>query len=591
MKRSPCKPHPGRELRGFRVRIYPSQEQELLLRDHEEKLKQCWNWLCARARDVSDAREAYAARYHGVVAPERPATEYPEGGTTPEQISAIWAAYRVATQAWRAEVRRVCKGVDAVTYRSIKDWMQHFGATQDYQIFGPALGLSKYPVGCGLLRALCKDYGAALAATKRGQAPPRFKRAGDHVTLRSREGLCFRLGAEGHRPGKRAGSHPGRGDWLNCAIKLPAIEWIPGRIGTEQMPRLEAAENWLEGVSVVEESDGWYAGIRQWVIPRALEHRTSPDSRWSGYGLPSTPQPNADHGRSPNWLRSEHRGWGVEVRDTWLGTTRYEHPDSAPQEERDHRWRVSLQRPDGRRMNPNKACPTRATAEEWARARVDSLIAHQTPGTRLALAPVRSPRASGGELVIGVDSGLANLLTLSGPCGSIQTGNSRALDLLETVAERQKAGERSERLLTQGARRTRHLLRGVLAWLEEARPDVVQIEDGGSSAQSIATFLATESRGRTRKTGGYVPAAGWLLARVRERFPVREVETAGVTEDCSHCGAAATIALNSATRKARCSSCGHTVDQDLGTARNVRRKRAKSQGSSGDGSQRQHGSA
>ena len=39
----------GREMRGFRFRAYPTEEQQVALELTELALKRCWNWLCAMA--------------------------------------------------------------------------------------------------------------------------------------------------------------------------------------------------------------------------------------------------------------------------------------------------------------------------------------------------------------------------------------------------------------------------------------------------------------------------------------------------------------------------------------------------------------
>lgn len=577
--------HPDRELRGFRFRIYTTENQDLLLRDTEEKLRKCWNWLCSRSRDVDNARAAYAERYHGIVRPERPAETYSEG-TTAEQIKTIWEEHKRQLQRWRQSVREACKGVDAVSYRTIRSWCEHFGVKHSYQLFPHACDVTGVPAH--LLDALCTDYEYALSAAsgkrkkagKRSTRPPRVKRDGDHVTLRVRSGTCFRLRAAGPRP-DGSGSQYVR--WCNCQIHLPGIGWIAGRIGVEQLTRLESPEYWVEGVSIVEETDGWYAAIRQWVDPCKLTQQDpSPSSRWAGYGLPSS-HIESDHGRSTRWIRVEHRGWGVEVKDCFPSGTY--NPEFMK-----HRWVISLNRPDGQRINPRKGCQTREEAQAWGRRHVDQVLACETPGTQLRLSPVESPRCTGAAITVGTNCGLVNIITLSSEAGEVQTGNPRALHLLERISDRQVRDLPYGKELTRASRRTRHMLRGVLAWVAEAVPSEVRIEDGGSN-QSAAQFLASESHGRDRKSGGYVPAAGWLVAQLKSRYTVREVECCGIIGTCSQCGKEGEISINRRTREALCAKCGHSVDQDLGAARNVRRKSTKSHRESQDDHQPQHGSA
>jgi len=478
MPRPPIKTHPGREMRGFRFRLYTTTEQDLVLRDYAERMKRAWNWLCSRARDVANAREAYAARYHAVLRPT--------DGATAED----WRAYRAA-------VRAACKGVDAVSYRYTKSWAKHFGLSEDH-LFERACGIN-LPVE--FTRALLKDYAAALSATKRGQAPPRHKRQHDHVTLRVRSGQCLRLRAVGPRP-KSSGRAVGRLDWLNCEIHLPRIGWIPGHIGTHQLPLLESEEYWVAGVSVVEETDGWYAAIRQWVVPRPRQAGPSPDSRWRGYGLPA--------------------------------------------------------------------------------------------GTH-------SPVSRGDTL--GIDAGLVNLVSIAGAQDELQSGNTRTAELLERIAGRHALELPVGKLQTQAARRVQHLLRGVEAWIREADPVAVAIEDGekqddsdAGPADSISEYIAQNGHGRKlgrskdgRTHSGYVPGAGWLLARIADL--TREVSREGTSQTCSHCGTRDKSCLVSTTREFRCRTCGAVEDRDIGAARNLRSKLLNSQDPSADRSQPQHGSA
>lgn len=542
------KAHDGREIRGFRFRLYTTSEQDLVLRDLQTRVKAAWNWLCYRACDVSDAREAYAARYHGIVRPARPEGD----GPCPEYFAAL--------KDWRAEVRRVCKSEPAVSYRSVKDWCKHFGCT-------PAQESTMFLRACGVVlsravaRAVVKDYAAALQATARGQRPPRPKRGHDHATLRSRDGKNFRLVAHG---GPRPGCPGGRDDFLNCEVHLPGVDgWIRGRLDTGLLAQLQPPEYWVEGVSVVEEPDGWYASVRQWVIPRTKRRGVSPESRWRGYGLPSRVQD--DRGRSPDWIESDYRGWTIGVRDR------------GPQQDPDHRWRVSLKLPDGDRWDPNKSCPSQETATAWAKLRIDQYVSALKPGVKERSLHTTSPiHRGGGVLVTGIDAGLCDIATVAHGADVLRTGNTRALDLLEQLATRQQHELPVGRMHAQAARRTWHMLRGALAWIHECDPERVVVEDGVPWA-SIAQWIQREAYGKTRRSGGYVPCFGRLLAAIKADFGDRvvEVDRANTTVPLAEDGTPL-VRLDNATREVVSKRTRKRTNCDVAAAREIARKGAES---------------
>jgi putative transposase len=249
------KSHPGREMRGLKLKLYPDTEQAAELADMQRRLRRMWNWLVSRADNTRAAREGFAARNGAGPRPTRPAKGASE---------AAWREHKEAMRAWYAAVRGVLAehgDAPGLAYRSVRDYCDQFAVKQDYQIY-PHVIDGDEPPPAHLLQALFKDYQAALAATKRGQSPPQRKRRDDDMPLRVRSGACVRVGSFG----PRRGMPNGRADWLNCQVKLPGIGWISGRLGPEQP--LEDGEYWVEGIAMRREADGWYAAMRQWVVPR-----------------------------------------------------------------------------------------------------------------------------------------------------------------------------------------------------------------------------------------------------------------------------------------------------------------------------------
>jgi hypothetical protein len=248
------KEHPGREMRGLRVKVYPTPEQELGMLGMQRRLRRLWNWLVARSRDTADARDAFASKHGAGPKPIRPEND---AGEEP------WAAYKLAMREWRHKVKGVLaehKGNPSLRYRHIGDYLKQFGVSHDYQLY-PHLIDDEVPPPAHLQQALFKDYQAALSATQRGASPPTRRKRDEDMPLRVGSGICFRIGAYGTRPNMPQG----RADWLNAQVKLPEVGWLGARLSSEQP--LQPEEFWVEGIALRREADGWYAAIRQHVVP------------------------------------------------------------------------------------------------------------------------------------------------------------------------------------------------------------------------------------------------------------------------------------------------------------------------------------
>lgn len=253
------KHHDGREIRGLRVKCYPTPEQALALLDLQRRLRRLWNWLVARSSDTRAAREAWASRNGAGTRPARPENDAGEQA---------WATYKTVMSEWRARVRSVLelhKKDPGLAYRNVRDYIAQFGVEHDYQLY-PHLFDDDQPPLAHPQQALFKDYEAAMRATARGQRPPRRRKRDEDMPLRVGSGTHFRQVADGGR--RVIGHHPkgpqmsGR---INCQVSLPGIGWINATISSEQP--LEAQEYWVEGVALRREADGWYAAIRQHVVP------------------------------------------------------------------------------------------------------------------------------------------------------------------------------------------------------------------------------------------------------------------------------------------------------------------------------------
>jgi transposase len=257
----------GRERKGFRFRAYPTPEQEQVIFEIQVGCKRCWNWLVSQGKQTWEARRAYAIKEDLVgPRPERPNYD----GLPPEASHEAKLKYSKRCREWNTQVKKAVDKLPQCSYRSLREWADHFGVKQDYQVFKHALVWDEETPGRlpppNVLQALVKDYQAALRATSRGQRPPQFKKRAEDFSVRVMTGptdegkkSIFKMGSFGSRP-----SCPnGRKDWLNSVGKLPYIGWIPGRIGPDQVDRIQAAKYRLNGICLSQEADGWYFSIKQ----------------------------------------------------------------------------------------------------------------------------------------------------------------------------------------------------------------------------------------------------------------------------------------------------------------------------------------
>lgn len=122
---------PDHVIRGFMIKLYPSPEQEKVLKDLETCNRVAWNYLVRQEEDRIAACEAFAVR-EGLVPPRPPRSDY--DGMSPEESSAARNSYRNACVEWKSQVISATKNVPACARRSVKDQLEHFGVKHDYQL-------------------------------------------------------------------------------------------------------------------------------------------------------------------------------------------------------------------------------------------------------------------------------------------------------------------------------------------------------------------------------------------------------------------------------------------------------------------------
>jgi transposase len=248
-------------LRGYKFRIYPTAEQVTELRRIQELQRLIWNWNARESNTVYRVREAWAVRY-GHAAPfvdwrsfaaERGAPDmYPKDGTAEQQ-----AAWRQCRRDWesycverRKKIDAAAKDQPALAYRSLKDWCQHLGVKQPYQLFGRVLAWHGYEA-----HGLHAHTLQALEKTIYSKGTKRIRKRAADMPIRTRSGDCLELGSFGLRRGA---------PFYNARVSINGMK-ILGR-SHRDLSGLQV----MQGVAIREEADGWYASVRVHFPERAL---------------------------------------------------------------------------------------------------------------------------------------------------------------------------------------------------------------------------------------------------------------------------------------------------------------------------------
>lgn len=251
----------GHEVRGMMIKLYPTAEQDSLLRALESANKSAWNWMVKQVEDVLAARQAFALRERMV--PPRP--EWPSEdayhGLEPEASHALRAAAGRMAREWHGLVHAATKDHPACAFRSIRDIATHHGHKYDYQLLTSVLrwreeagiergeGPGGVSPNATMLQSVAKNYFQKSARRKK------FRRRQDPMPIQTRTGTCFELGAFGARRDS---------PFYNCRVKINGLK-ILGRLpGRAPWGRV------LEGVSITRKADGWWASVKQEIAIRKL---------------------------------------------------------------------------------------------------------------------------------------------------------------------------------------------------------------------------------------------------------------------------------------------------------------------------------
>lgn len=282
----------GHEVRGFPFRIYPTREDVAKLRSIQDDRRTVWNWLIKLAEDTLDANRAYAVRSAdkgglGLDVGERPIKpDY--AGMTPEESKAAKKAFTTACGEWGRKVYEATKGRPECAFRRLTgkpgtgSLVETYGCKYDYQLFQKVIcwkyerkseeaGEEVAPIvkpAAQTLQSLAKTYQQALTKTaSKTKRRPKFRKAHEPMPLQTQSKVCFEMGDFGTRGAthRRAEGAPAN-LFYDCQIRFNGLR-IRGRL-----PGRRPEGRILEGISIVEKADGWWASIKQ-----ELPIRTAPE--------------------------------------------------------------------------------------------------------------------------------------------------------------------------------------------------------------------------------------------------------------------------------------------------------------------------
>jgi hypothetical protein len=261
---------PGEVLKGFRVKLRPTQEDLRYLSTAQVELMTMWNILVITWKTHVD----YCVRHCedlGLIGPVPPRPTSDQDTNVPEEI-AEWEEYAALCRERRRSAREQCKTVEGLTRR---DWANRAldyhqldltekarEQTQiDYRVLRSAV---KGVTTAHMAQAVIETYKASL---QKGRPPPKLKRRPLEMPLLLRSGKDLLTLSANHSTrttasGKKrlTGSH-------HCIVKFGPLK-IGGRFNRPP------SGPFLQGISIGLEKDGWYASAKVRTLPEDLPKPT-----------------------------------------------------------------------------------------------------------------------------------------------------------------------------------------------------------------------------------------------------------------------------------------------------------------------------
>jgi transposase len=258
----------GHEVRGFMLRLYPTADEIAKLHHLQADARTAWNWICKQTEDTIDANRAFAVKT-GLVEAQPVKPDY--NGLTPEESKAAKKAFKKLMADWGKRAYLATKNLPGCKYRNLTgkaSLIEHFGLKYDYQMLQKVIEW-KYErleeeleseidrpivLGSVALQALAKNHRTFIE----GQGRKKFRRSFENMPLQTKTGICIEFGDFGSRGSTHKRPEGYKPEcFYNCLVKFNGLRIrgrLPGKIPEGRI---------LEGVSITEKADGWWASIKQ----------------------------------------------------------------------------------------------------------------------------------------------------------------------------------------------------------------------------------------------------------------------------------------------------------------------------------------
>jgi hypothetical protein len=240
-KRSMMKVPEGKVPRGRLIRLYPTLEQKQHLRLVQDEARFAWNSLVGEYNRAVEA-QFRKAELDGVIGPRPPK---PEKDAEREE----WLSW-FKTCAQRRKLARehgkelqmpLPRGDKPMYSRLMKAW------EDSWLVKGKE---AKRRMTANMYQALVMDFAGAMIP-KKGAVhwrPPRFRKDGDDMPIRTGSGLCVKPSGDKKR---------------NALVNVPGLGWVLGICHRDLDAMVPGSL--VQGVALRERTDGWYAAVRVYV--------------------------------------------------------------------------------------------------------------------------------------------------------------------------------------------------------------------------------------------------------------------------------------------------------------------------------------
>ncbi len=245
----------GYEIRGFMIRLYPTQAEEEYLIGLQKSMRPVWNWMVKGSDEHNRAVQSYAVR-EGLVGKRPSAPCY--YGLEPEASAALKKSHQGLIKDWFNSVKEKTKNIDSCKPRKFKELLEHHEHKYDYGLFERVRSWydpdKVLPIPTShMWQSMAKNFFQKGGV---GSRPKTYKKRDGEMAIGVKSGMCFALGKFGARS-----SNP---EFYNCRISFSKVK-IKGRL-----PGKSPGGRVLEGVSITKQADGWYASVKVEMPTRAL---------------------------------------------------------------------------------------------------------------------------------------------------------------------------------------------------------------------------------------------------------------------------------------------------------------------------------